>query len=247
MLNLGRKWAQRLENSSVVSWEDYSREVLNKKLPHALWRFLEYYIQGNPSNWLFLVLPKSSIKASKCLSQNSRNIAFCHFSFISNQIPNLFAFTFSCIRIFPTISIVTVCVCVCVCVCVLFSHVWLFATPWTVACQAPMSMEFSKQEYWSGLLFLSLGNLLPPGVEPRSPALQTDSWPSEPPRSPSIFTTIAPNNAFFLRTLKVIHWIVLQCELFFHVNAFYTLFDISIANSDHSLLSLKSMTVHTAN
>ena len=139
------------------------------------------------------------------------------------------------------------CVCVCVCVCVLFSHVWLFATPWTVACQAPLSMEFSKQEYWSGLLFLSLGNLLPPGVEPRSPALQTDSWPSEPPRSPSIFTTIAPNNAFFLRTLKVIHCIVLQCELFFHVNAFYTLFDISIPNSDHSLLSLKSMTVHTAN
>ena len=36
MLNLGRKWAQRLGNSSVVSWEDYSREVLNKKLPHAL-------------------------------------------------------------------------------------------------------------------------------------------------------------------------------------------------------------------
>ena len=195
-----------------------------------------------------LALPGSSkefYKGLKMSFSNSRNIAFCHFSFISNQIPNLFTFTFSCIRTFPTISIVTVCVCVCVCV--LFSHVWLSATPWTIACQAPLSMEFSKQEYWSGLLLLSLGNLLPPGIEPRSPALQTDSWPSEPPGRPSIFTTIAPNNAFFLRTLKVIHWIVLQCELFFHVNAFYTLFDIPIANSDHSLLSLKSMTVHTAN
>ena len=43
-----------------------------------------------------------------------------------------------------------VCVCVCVCVCVL-SLVQLFATPWTVACQAPLSMEFSRQEYWRGL------------------------------------------------------------------------------------------------
>ena len=242
MLNLGRKWAQRLGNSSVVSWEDYSREVLNKKLPHALWRFLEYYLQGNPSNWLFLVLPKSSIKALKCLSQIPEIL---HFS-----ISHLYQIKYqTCL---PSHSLASELsppfpLSLCVCVCVLFSHVWLFATPWTVACQAPLSMEFSKQEYWSGLLLLSLGNLLPPGIEPRSPALQTDSWPSEPPGRPSIFTTIAPNNAFFLRTLKVIHWIVLQCELFFHVNAFYTLFDIPIANSDHSLLSLKSMTVHTAN
>ena len=44
-----------------------------------------------------------------------------------------------------------VCVCVCVCVCVLLSPVRLFATPWTVACQALLSMGFSRQEYWSGL------------------------------------------------------------------------------------------------
>ena len=50
-------------------------------------------------------------------------------------------------------SISPVCVCVCVCVCVLLSHVWLFATPWTVACQASLSMEFSRQEHWSGLPF----------------------------------------------------------------------------------------------
>ena len=45
---------------------------------------------------------------------------------------------------------VCVCVCVCVCACML-SHVWLFATPWTVACQALLSMGFHRQEYWSGL------------------------------------------------------------------------------------------------
>ena len=46
-----------------------------------------------------------------------------------------------------------------------FSHVQLFATPWTAACQAPLSMEFSRQEYWSGWPFPSPGNLLNPGVE----------------------------------------------------------------------------------
>ena len=50
--------------------------------------------------------------------------------------------------------------------------------PWTVAHQAPPSMEFSRQEYWSGLPFPSPGNLPDPGVESRSPALQADSLPS---------------------------------------------------------------------
>ena len=56
-------------------------------------------------------------------------------------------------------------------VCVL-SYVWLFATSWTVACQAPLSMGLSKQEYWSGLPFPSPGALPDSGTEPRSPALQ---------------------------------------------------------------------------
>ena len=54
------------------------------------------------------------------------------------------------------------------------------ATPWTVVCQAPLSMRFSKQEYWSGFPFPSPGYLPDPGIEPRSPALQADSLPSEP-------------------------------------------------------------------
>ena len=55
------------------------------------------------------------------------------------------------------------------------------ATPQTVACQAPRSMEFSRQEYWSGLPFPSPRDLPDPGIEPRSPALQVDSLLSEPP------------------------------------------------------------------
>ena len=54
------------------------------------------------------------------------------------------------------------------------SRVRLFATPWTVAHQAPLSMGFSRQEYWSGLPFPSLGDLSNPGIEPRSPALQAE-------------------------------------------------------------------------
>ena len=52
-------------------------------------------------------------------------------------------------------------------------------TPWTVAHQAPLSMEFSRQEYWSELLLPSPGNLADPGIEPGSPALQADSLPFE--------------------------------------------------------------------
>ena len=53
--------------------------------------------------------------------------------------------------------------------------------PWTVAHQAPLSMGFSRQEYWSGLPFSSPGNFSDPGIKPRSPTLQADTLPSEPP------------------------------------------------------------------
>ena len=61
------------------------------------------------------------------------------------------------------------------------SRVRLFATPWTVAHQAPLSMGFSRQEYWSGLPFPSPGDLPNPRIELRSPALQTEALTSEPP------------------------------------------------------------------
>ena len=63
----------------------------------------------------------------------------------------------------------------------LLSRVQLLATSWITAYQAPLSMEFSRQEYWSGLPFPSPGDLPDPGIEPRSPALQADTLSSEPP------------------------------------------------------------------
>ena len=62
----------------------------------------------------------------------------------------------------------------------LLSYVQLFVIPWTVACQAPPSMGFSRQEYWSGLPFPSPEDRPDPGIESGSPALQADALSSEP-------------------------------------------------------------------
>ena len=83
----------------------------------------------------------------------------------------------------------------------MLSRVQLFPTPWTVACQAPLSMGFFRQEYRSGLPCPPPGALPTPGIEPRSPALQVDSLLSEPPGKPkntgvvslSLFQGIFPN------------------------------------------------------
>ena len=75
------------------------------------------------------------------------------------------------------------------------SRVRLFATPWTVAYQAPPSLGFSRQEYWSGLPFPFPGDLPDPGIEPRSPAMEADALTSEPPEKPYktvIYTSFAP-------------------------------------------------------
>ena len=66
----------------------------------------------------------------------------------------------------------------------LLSHVQLFVTLWTVACQAPLSMGFSRQEYWNGLPFPSPGDLPDPGIEPMSPALADGFFVTEYQGSP---------------------------------------------------------------
>ena len=72
----------------------------------------------------------------------------------------------------------------------LLSYVQLFGTPWTVAYQAPPSMGFPRQEYWSGLPFPSPGGLADPRSEPGSPAMQADTLPSEPPEATIIIIVI---------------------------------------------------------
>ena len=79
----------------------------------------------------------------------------------------------------PFVTFIGVCLCI-------FSQAPLFANPWTITLQAPLSMRLSRQEYCSGLPFPSPGDLPNPGIEPGSPALQTDALPSEPPGKPSL-------------------------------------------------------------
>ena len=91
-----------------------------------------------------------------------------------------------CVRMCVRVR-VHVCACACACVCMhtqLLSHVGLFATPWTAALQAPLSMESSRQEYRSELPFPPPGHLPSPGTEPASPAspvLAGGFFTNEPP------------------------------------------------------------------
>ena len=66
------------------------------------------------------------------------------------------------------------------------SHVWLFVTLWTIACHPPLSMGFSRQEYWNGLPFPPPGNLPNPGIESTSPTLVDGFFTTEPPGKPRI-------------------------------------------------------------
>ena len=84
------------------------------------------------------------------------------------------------------------------------------ATPWTVACQAPPSMGFSRQEYWSGLPFPSPGDLPDPGIKPASPALQVDSYQLSYEASPSSVRSLKKQESskkniyfFFIEHAKV--------------------------------------------
>ena len=96
------------------------------------------------------------------------------------------------------------------------SHVQLLTTPWTAACQAPLSMGFSRQEYWSGLPCPPPGDLPNPGIEPRSPVLQTDCLPSEPPGKP--MNTGVDSLFHFLGTVSTqeSNWGLLQYRWIFY-------------------------------
>ena len=80
-----------------------------------------------------------------------------------------------------------------------FGHIQLFATPWIVAHQAPLSKGFPRQEYWSGLPFPSPGELLNPGVKPEPPAVGGRSFTTEPPGKP----TEEPGRPQFVGSQKI--------------------------------------------
>ena len=91
------------------------------------------------------------------------------------------------------------------------TRVWLFATPWTIARQAPLSMKFSRQDYWSGLPFLSPGDLPDPGIEPRSPAVQADSLYCLSHQQSPRKTRFYPHTqwVFYTRGTEVAKWVLL--------------------------------------
>ena len=104
-----------------------------------------------------------------------------------------------------------VCLTMCTHACMLnhFSHVWLFATLWTIACQAPLPMGFSRQDYWSGLSFPSPRDIPHPGIVPACSALTGIFFTTEPLGKPTghvilliiIITIIIVNS----------HWILPRC------------------------------------
>ena len=86
------------------------------------------------------------------------------------------------------------------------SCVWLFVTPWTIAYQAPPSMGFSRQEHWSGLPFLSPGDLPHTGIKPGTPTLEADALTSEPP--------ITPTSALLTMPKPLTMWVIINCGKF---------------------------------
>ena len=111
-------------------------------------------------------------------------------------------------------SIICVCVCVCVCVPVVVDS----AIPWTVSCQALLSMEFSRQEYWSGLPFPSLGDFPNPGIKPVSlacPALAGRFFTTESPGKHIIYQLyLNLKDVYYCFNFKNVHF-------FFFVNVIF--------------------------
>ena len=106
------------------------------------------------------------------------------------------------------------------------SCVWLFVTPWTVAHESPLSMGFSRQEYWSGLPCPPPGDLPDPGIEPRSPALQADSLSSELPGK----LILGGLDKLSVWRFQESHWHI--------VNVFHFILSLSLSSSLPSLLMI---------
>ena len=126
-------------------------------------------------DWLDLFAARGTLKSLFQHHNSKASILQCS-AFFMVQLSHLFMTTGKTIALTMKVKVTSL------------SCVRLFATPWMVAYQVPRSLEFSRQEYWSGLLFPSPGDHPNPGIEPGSPALQTDALPSEPLGKPTALT-----------------------------------------------------------
>ena len=97
------------------------------------------------------------------------------------------------------------------------SRVRLFATLWTVGHQAPLSMEFSRQVYWTGLPFPSPGDLLDPVIEPGSPAMQADTLLSELPGKHLVYNVYIIHIYYICIYLYYIYYILYMYILYVHI------------------------------
>ena len=104
-------------------------------------------------------------------------------------------------------------VCVCVCVCVTHSVMFQTLRPYGLACQAPLPMDHSRQEYYCGLPFPFPWNLPNPGIEPGFPPLQADSLPSEPPGNPLVM--------IWLLICTFLHRVLIRAPLPCHESSFW--------------------------
>ena len=122
------------------------------------------------------------------------------------------------------------------------SHVPLFVTPWTIAHPAPPFIEFSRQEYWSGLPFLSPGNLSDPRIEPRSPALQAVSLPSQPsgkPKRTVIHDLISPTIFVFCLIFPLfLSFLILCCLFGLHFHSVFNYFFLINMRVMHTIFLL---------
>ena len=104
-------------------------------------------------------------------------------------------------------------------ICLIIIYINTYTTPWTVAQQAPPSMGFSRQEYWSALPFPSPGDLPDPGTEPRSPALQAYALTSEPPGKPKYIYT----HMYFIYLYRYMCSFTTSLDIWLHKSSHFAL------------------------
>ena len=154
---------------------------LNPDLPHYRQILYQLSHKGSPRTLEWVAYPFSSGSSQP---RDQTGVSWTAGGFFTNRAIGFFKCLFNMLSRFPFGNLALGCGFMLR----HFSHVQLFVTPQTVACQAPLFMGLSRQEYWSGLPRPPSGDLLDPGIEPKSPTLQqASSLPLGPPGKPRLW------------------------------------------------------------
>ena len=198
LIQLNIKRANQLKNGQRIWIDNFPKKTYRWPADSewSIWRY-----------WTSLIIRERQTKyLIRCLQMmylQGVNIHICvyiyHLSFTHWWTHRLLPYLGYCKQCCNNEGLVYVCVC-------RFSCARFFETPWTVARQTPLSMESSRQEYWSGLPCLPPGDLPKPGTEPSSPASQADSLLFELPRKPCSVAYIFSNKCFCLLQESTQKW-----------------------------------------